>query len=86
MLRDEINSDSSRHEISRAARVRMLRTSEPMDTRHQRVSVLLQMSGVYIALQRFVKRIGQSHVPPQPGLRGLVGKRKMQPEEFIRRA
>ena len=35
-----------------------------MDTRHQRISVLLQMSGVYIALQRFVKGIGQGQIPP----------------------
>ena len=34
-----------------------------MNTRHQRVSVLLQMSGIYIALQRFVKGIWQSQVP-----------------------
>src|SRR5213078_2092147 len=55
-----------------------------MDTCHQRVSVLLQMSGVYIALQRFVKGIWQGQVPPQPRLRGHIGKRKMQPQEFIR--
>src|SRR5205823_3842481 len=57
-----------------------------MDPRHQGVSVLLQMSGVYIALQRFVKGIWQGQVPPQPRLRSRIGKRKMQPQEFIRHA
>src|SRR6266576_5384026 len=55
-----------------------------MDTGHQRISVLLQMSGVYIALQRFVKGIWQRQIPPQPWLRSHIGKRKMQPQEFIR--
>jgi hypothetical protein len=55
-----------------------------MDTRHQCVCVLLQMSGVYITIQRFVKGIGQGEIPPEPGFRSHIGKRKMQPDEFIR--
>ena len=35
-----------------------------MDARHQCVCVLLQMSGVYLTAQRFVKRIGQCQIPP----------------------
>ena len=44
------------------------------------------MSGVHIAVQRFVKRIGQSQVPSKPGLRSRIGKGKMQPDEFTRQA
>src|SRR5437868_15548025 len=44
------------------------------------------MSGVHIAVQRFVKGIGQSQIPSKPGLRSRIGKGKMQPDEFTRQA
>src|SRR6266478_8740671 len=44
------------------------------------------MSGIHIAVQRFVKGIGQSQIPSKPGLRSRIGKGKMQPDEFARQA
>src|SRR5438093_8209337 len=44
------------------------------------------MGGVHIAVQRFVKGIGQSQIPSKPGLRSRIGKGKMQPDEFTRQA
>jgi len=35
-----------------------------MDARHQGVPVMLQMSRIYIALQRFEKCIWQRQIPP----------------------